>query len=263
MKLFLTLVSTIAFACAAPAFAENWVWAIWENRTVDRDLCERKFLCEPITSYVTVMMDQPSLEDAERLFGSLTLNANRRDDLDLERAPPEMCRHVDAAAILGFDPELWEMSDRALALRGLEGVYVKTQNVRGPEAYGPSFNDDLHQLVLERFRKVGLQLLTEEEMLQTPGQPEMNIYFANTDPETGCQFRFFAGLSQTMLLTRNHTIKLKAGSWGATGGWDEARPEIDEMASILIAIDAFIVDWVAANASPLQAEHIEHSVVTE
>lgn len=253
------------FGAAVPSLAEseNWVWALWENRQVDRGLCEEDIYCEPVTTFVPVLIDQPSTEDAEKLFGSLSVTARRRDDLDHERKLPRICRQVDAAAILGFDPEAWELSDRALALRGLPGVYVKTENVRGPEAYGPSFNDDLYNEVFERFRRVGLQLLNEEEMLATPGQPEMNIYFANTDPDTGCQFRFFAGLSQTMLLTRNHTVKMKAGSWGATGGWDGASPEIDEMASILIAIDQFVEDWVEANASPLQADHIEHSEVTE
>ncbi|MEM0976446.1 MAG: hypothetical protein AAGJ34_02805 [Pseudomonadota bacterium] len=228
--------------------AENWIWAVWENESVDPLLCAERGFCDPISTYISVIQEKPTREEAKRIIGALTLHSNTRANLKQTKPPPPICKHVDAASVLGFDPELWEMSDRALALRGLEGVYLSVEKMRGPESYGDSFGTDLQAKIQERFDRVGLKVLTEDEMYAHPGQPEMNIYFSNTNPDTGCQFRLYAGVSQTVLLSRNHTVKIKAGTWGMTGGYVKEDPSVDEMRSILIVVDAFLAAWVDANA---------------
>ena len=186
-------------------------------------------------------------------MGAAAKQASLLSELEAPRDPPAMCHHVDAATVLGFDPELWEMSDKLLALVGLEGVHIDVSGMKNPFNYGGTFGDDVQTAISKRFNEAGLKLLTEEEMELTPGKPEMNVYFSHSNPETGCQFKFFAGLSQTMLLTRNHTVKLKAGSWGMVGGWVEDDSSIDEFRSIMIVIDAFLSDWREANGVRMTA----------
>ncbi|MEO0343940.1 MAG: hypothetical protein AAF198_10945 [Pseudomonadota bacterium] len=233
---------------------ENYVWTTWENESVHIELCEEKGVCDPIRSFVTELHSMPELHEAERLMGQRAKDALMIEAQIAPRSAPRICEAVEAATVLGFNPELWEQSDKAKALVGLEGIYLNVENLKGPVAYGPNFGLDLQDAVNERFSYAGLKLLTMEEMEKAPGKPEMNVYFSNTDSNTGCRFRLFAGLSQTMLLTRNHTIKLKAGSWGMTGGWVADDPEIDEFRSIMIVIDTFLADWREANRMDKSAQ---------
>jgi hypothetical protein len=82
----------------------------------------------------------------------------------------------------------------------------------------------------------------------TPGKPQLNIYFSNTKPKTGCTYSVFVSFTQTMLLTRNHTVKLKVGTWGASGGHSAEFPNGNEMGAILRVIDKFLSDYKRANS---------------
>lgn len=252
-KFLLPLVGAISL-CALPGHSDNWVWMTWENEDVNERLCQEKALCTPITSYVTELHSVPELEEAERMMGAAAKAATLIKQLETPRNPPAMCQHVDAASVLGFDPEIWEMSEKALALVGLDGVHIDATKIKDPYNHqGLPFGERVQGAIAKKFREHGLKLLSAEEMEETPGKPEMNIYFSHANPKTGCQFKFFAGLSQTMLLTRNHTVKLKAGSWGMVGGWDEDDASIDEFKSIMIVIDAFLAAWREANDMQLVA----------
>ena len=219
----------------------------WENESVNPDLCEDHGVCDPIKSFITELHAVPELDEAERLMGAKAKDALVLESIAGPRQAPRMCEHVEAATVLGFDPELWALSERSRALVGLEGVHIDLTGIRSPLNYGDGFGEDLQTAVQKRFDAAGLKILSVEEMDVTPGKPEMNVYFSHTNHATGCRFRLFAGLSQTMLLTRDHTIKLKSGTWGMVGGWVADDPSIDEFRSIMIVIEAFIKDWRDAN----------------
>ncbi|MEM9716319.1 MAG: hypothetical protein AAF826_07360 [Pseudomonadota bacterium] len=245
--------SLLVSSLGSNAVAEDYIWLTWEHEAKNADLCETQSLCDPVRSYTTEIFALPDLPEAERLMGQTAKNAVELRQSMPPRDAPQICAHVDAATVLGFDPELWEMSDKMQALVGLKGVFIDVSKMKSPVNYGGPFGEEVQAEIVQRFADSGLKLLTEEEMEITPGKPEMNVYFSHTNPDTGCQFKFFAGLSQTMLLTRNHTVKLKAGSWGMVGGWVEDDESIDEMRSIMIVIDAFLSDWREANGIQLVA----------
>ena len=160
---------------------------------------------------------------------------------------PKICRHTEAGKILGFDPELWKLSDKLAALNDLKGVYFSVQAIKGPKGYVGVFGMNLQQSMEDRFRAAGLPVLSEEQMELTPGKPQLNVYFSNTKPKTGCTYSVFVSFTQTMLLTRNHTIKLKVGTWGASGGPSAEYPNTNELDAILRVIDKFLNDYRRAN----------------
>lgn len=85
-------------------------------------------------------------------------------------------------------------------------------------------------------------------MEQTPGKPQLNIYFSNANAKTGCTYSLFASLSQTMLLTRNHTVKLKVGTWGSTGGPSADFPHGNEYDAVMRVVDKLLADYKRANS---------------
>ena len=160
---------------------------------------------------------------------------------------PNWCQQTDAQTILGFEAESWPESEKSRALEGLRGVYFDLNALRGPQSYIGDFGPNVHAEVARKFDISGIPVLDEEALESTPGKPILNIYFSNTNPDTGCWFSVFAALSQTMLLTRNHTVKIRAGSWGMSGGYSADDPNRGEFEAIMLVVDSFIADFQKAN----------------
>lgn len=247
------------------AVPPNRIWLTWESRYVDPQLCAEKSYCETVGHYQTRLVETPSETQARQMMGALDQLATRRGYPAEHPDSPQMCRNVEAARVLGFDPESWEISDKLEALRGLEGVYFDVTGLRAPPGYDGPFGPRMQADMEARFAAVGLRVLTEEERDVTPGKPHLNIFFSHTNPDTGCWFSVFSSLTQTALLTRNHTVKFKAGTWGFSGGYDPDNSDRSEYDAILIVVDKFLADYVEANSRPLPeaTETSESSVLTD
>jgi len=232
----------------AQSGAKNFTWMTWEQRAVDANLCRTKGVCTPQSNFITRLVEEPTEQKARELIGAIDQLARLRGQPVEHPKTPQMCRQTDAGKILGFNPELWDMSDKSAALKGLQGVYCSVQSIKGPTGYNGVFGLDLQQRMKHRFRSAHLPVLTEEQMERTPGKPQLNIYFSNTKPKTGCTYSVFVSFTQTMLLTRNHTVKLKVGTWGASGGPSAEFPNGNELDAILRVIDTFLNDYKRANA---------------
>jgi len=215
---------------------------------IDRKLCETKNLCSPQRKYITRLVEQPTEQKAREMLGAIDQLAKLRGQPVEHPEAPQMCRHTEAGKILGFDPELWDMSDKSAALKDLEGVYFSVQTLKGPKSYKGQFGLDIQKEMETRFADAGLPFVSEEQMEKTPGKPHLNIYFSNTNPNTGCTYSVFASLTQTMLLTRNHTTKLKVGTWGFSGGPSKDHPNSTEYDAVMRVVDKFLDDYKRANA---------------
>lgn len=242
------LLMALPLTAAAQSNARNFTWMTWEQRAVDANLCRTKGVCTAHRKYITRLVEEPSTQKARKLVGAIDQLAKLRGQPVEHPETPQMCRQTEVGKILGFNPEHWDMSDKSSALRGLQGVYFSVQSIKGPKNYNGAFGPELQERMANRFRSARLPILTEEQMEISPGKPQLNIYFSNTKPETGCTYSVFVSFTQTMLLTRNHTVKLKVGTWGASGGHSADFPNGNEMDAILRVIDKFLSDYKRADS---------------
>lgn len=255
MPTLLRPAAALALACisCSPSFAEtNRIWFTWENQSIHPELCKQKNLCRPVSTYITRLGEQTDLRKAKEMTGAMDQLAKLRGLPVVHPDAPKTCQNVEAAKVLGFDPELWPISEKLDTLIGLPGVYFSLGSLAAPAGYEGEFGKQVHAEVTRKFQNAGIPVLTEEELETTPGQPHLNIYFSNTNPDTGCWFSVFASLTQTALLTRNHTVKFKAGTWGFGGGYSAEHPNRGEYASIMMVVDQFIADIQTANPNGLQ-----------
>lgn len=227
--------------------AQNRMWVIWEQKGVNDQLCTQKNHCDPVSVYVPRLMETPTTSQARGMIGALDQLAAARNLPAEHPEAPRACRNVDVDDVLGFEAESWPVSEKLAALTGLQGVFFDFTGMKGPSAYDGPFGENVHSSVVARFEAAGIPVLSEEEMENTPGKPHLNIYFSNTNPDTGCWFSVFASLTQTMLLTRNHTVKIKGGTWGFSGGYSADSPDRSEFDAIMMVVDRFITDFTTAN----------------
>ena len=245
----LAVVLTVCIANQSLAQSEpNRIWFTWEHTSGNSALCQQKKLCKPVSHYITRLFEQPSTDRARSMIGAMDAIAIKRGHPVEHPEAPKTCQNVNAMTVLGFDPEGWEMSEKLDALRGLPGIHFSVRKLKAPDHYDGPFGDQLQELIERKFRKSGIRVLTKQQMKKTPGQPRLNIYFTNTNSDTGCWFSIFASLSQTMLLTRNHTVKLRAGTWGMSGGYSTDHPNRNEFEAIIGVVDKLIADYWKANS---------------
>ena len=101
----------VLFPITAQAQSENFTWMVWEQRSIDRDLCKTKNLCTPQRKYITRLVEQPSEKKAREMLGAIDQLAKLRGQPAEHPETPQMCRHTEAGKILGLYPELWDLSD--------------------------------------------------------------------------------------------------------------------------------------------------------
>ncbi len=247
LAISILLFMTLPISTGAQDSPKKFTWMIWEQRAVNPQLCSAKNLCKPQKKFITRLIEEPTNEKAQQMLGAIDQLAKLRGTPVEHPESPRMCQQTEAGKILGFNPEAWELSDKLAALRNLPGVYFSVQNLKGPSHYSSSFGADLQKTMFKRFKEAGLHILTEEQMEQTPGKPQLNIYFSNANAKTGCTYSLFASLTQTMLLTRNHTTKLKVGTWGASGGPSADFPAGNEYDAVIRVVDKLLADYKRAN----------------
>lgn len=223
------------------------IWLTWEHIRPNKELCQKKNLCRPISHFVTRLFEEPSLQRARAIVGSLDALAAKRAIKVPASETPRFCQNVNAMKVLGFDSEAWPLSKKLDALRGIKGIHFDLRTLKPPVGYVGEFGAGVQTIVEQKFHKAGLRVLSKAEMEKTSGQPRLNIYFSNTNPQTGCHFRVFARFSQTVLLSRNHTVKLRAGTWGMSGGFSKEFPNRSEFDAILVVVDQLLADYRRAN----------------
>ena len=255
MKLYNCLFTVLSLLIISPSTANaqnknsNYTWMVWEQRHIDPALCQAKNLCAPQRKFITRLIERPTEQKAREMLGAIDQLAKLRGQAVEHPDTPQICQNTEAGKILGFDPELWDLSDRLAALTDLQGVYFSVENLKSPADYIGSFGKGLQLEMKHRFQQAGLPVLTEDQMENTPGKPHLNIYFSNTNQDTGCTYSVFASLTQTMLLTRNHTTKLKVGTWGMSGGHSADHPKGNEYDAIMRVVDKFLDDYKRANVT--------------
>ena len=223
------------------------LWFTLESRAVDPELCRTKNVCRPVPRYETRLGEISTPDALAQTAEALKQLARIRGYGENNPDTPMTCQNVAAAKVLGFDPEMWPMSEKLDTLVGLQGVYFALDKLKAPAGYDGPFGEQVQAEVTRKFNNASIPVLSEEQRDLTPGKPHLNIFFSNTNPDTGCWFSVFSSLTQTVLLTRNHTVKVKAGTWGFGGGYSADSPDRSEYDAIMVVIDKFISDFKTAN----------------
>jgi outer membrane protein OmpA-like peptidoglycan-associated protein len=163
-----------------------------------------------------------------------------------------------------------QFEENLYSLRDLTGVYVVLDYVaKSSEKSHLSVSPDLEKDIKTRLESVGLKLLTKDEMLKTPGNPELDI-FPNypahlsavpdeADPENQaaipnlmpirqcCYTSVWGSFSQAAIIERKSDSKYRLSTWGDGSNTDSCDKLGEWMsAASLKIIDQFVADFKKA-----------------
>lgn len=173
-------------------------------------------------------------------------------------------------------------TENIVSLKDLTGVYVVLDYViSSSEKSHLSVNPNLQQEVKKRLENAGLKLLNKEEMLQTPGNPELDIFptypahlsatpqepgpeaaIANLSPSHPCCYSSVWGsFSQGAVLERKSGNKYRFSTWGNGSNTTSCENLGEWMGdATLKIIDNFVADFKKAKETKLQQE--KQTIVT-
>jgi len=157
---------------------------------------------------------------------------------------------VIGLAIFGYT-EVWGKSKlQRTTLRGLKGVYVLIEELN-PDLEKDGLTGE--QLLTDaelKLRKVGIEVLTEEEWLKTPDLPYLYVNI-NGDKvkNTFYCISIHVSLIQEIRLERNSFIKASGSTWqtSSVGGCNESVVISTVRDGLGDIIDNFINDYLAEN----------------
>lgn len=158
-----------------------------------------------------------------------------------------------------------QYEENLYSLRDLTGVYVVLDYVtNSSEKSHLAVNPNLEQDIKKRLDSVGLKLLSKEEMMRTPGNPQLDIYpnypahlsAAPTDSDSEaaipnlipnrqcCYTSIWGSFSQGATIARKPGGKFRLSTWG-NGSNTDSCDKLGEWMSdaTLKIIDNFIADY--------------------
>lgn len=212
-------------------------------------------LAEPLQT--TRQLLRMSSANISSFLGIIADRADMRDLPDLrtaKEAPVCEAKAEDWQEHLEDVPAV----DQAGTLRGLNIVAFDATAVKGPDGNAETFGAILHERYLKQFEALGITVVTDEEILDVPGQPSLSIRFSARYDDRGCvrPFRASLQLKQSVVLTRDPSIRHHATTWsGSVVELITNTNRTPEIAMIEV-VEAFLKDWQLANA-PLETETVQ------
>lgn len=226
-------------------------WILWERIEQSGTDCPNGPACLKMRNYTSRLFEPGDSSAMYRLFGMMDGTALANGRLAEHPEAPRICQHNAAEVVLGFDPEALPKSEKIEVLRGLTGFGLDVRKLKAPPGFSDAFGADLQKAMEQRFQSAGLKVLPKAQIANTPGQPELNIYFSFIDPDGRCDYSYsvFASLTQTVLLTRDLRIKVSAGVWSYSTNSDDTKRGGSEQDAILSVAEALIRDHRRVNTS--------------
>lgn len=144
--------------------------------------------------------------------------------------------------LLLFPGISYSLTDNQMVLVGLKGVYVSVSSIRAEvEPLGATSGQIKTDTEL-RLRKAGVRVLTEKEIEETPGQPELHVNVTAYITSGRCIYSIGLGLTEMVTLARG--IIAPGDIWTA-GYVGTGIKGIQNTTGKLV--DQFINDYLAAN----------------
>ena len=161
-----------------------------------------------------------------------------------------------------------QFEENLYTLKGLTGIYVVLDYVaKSSEKSHLSVSPNLEKDIQSRLESIGLKLLTKDEMLKTPGNPELDIYpnypahlsavpgdaesegaIPNLTPTRQCCYTSIWGsFSQSATILRKPDSMYRFSTWGDGSNTDSCDKLGEWMsAATLKIIDQFVADFKKA-----------------
>lgn len=155
-------------------------------------------------------------------------------------------------------PRQENFQKKHLTLSGLKGVHLDVDGlIKSAGKKNTRLTEDLKKEVARRLAKGDLRLLTKEEMIRTPGQPEMNIYMSfpphMKSAKNGekpapyrpscCTMSTWGAFSQAAQIMRDPETNYKLGTWGKGQNTSDCSDPAGWMSkAILDTVDEFVTE---------------------
>lgn len=155
-------------------------------------------------------------------------------------------------------PRQENFQKKHLTLSGLKGVHLDVDGlVKSAGKKNSKLVKDLKKQVVKHLAKGDLRLLTKEEMIRTPGQPEMNIYMSfpphMTPAKKGekpvpyrpkcCTMSTWGAFSQAAQIMRDPETNYKLGTWGKGYNTNDCSDPAGWMSKVILdTVDEFVKD---------------------
>jgi len=174
-----------------------------------------------------------------------------------------------------------ELRDNYSALAGLEGLYIDFSVVKvAGNDKGIWVYEDLESRVREKVLAAGLNMLTEEEIMATPGLPMLNLWpaFDGVDNDNNkvridqnecriepyCRSSLWAGYSESASILRRPGIYHRLSTWGSGDQTTSCADRGEWMSeAVLEKIDLFLSDFKKAQMRTELATVYQESDVPE
>lgn len=250
LVIFLSAISSIPTDAKGQSAAEvkDLFWVLWEKREMIGDDCPNSVSCVYRRSFQSRLLAQHRARPLVKLFAE-------NEDLKWSSggkalSPPRICQDTEPHGATLGNPELQLLSNKLDAMRGLVGVGMNLRNLRPPPGHRSDFGDRLQAVFEEKFRNVGLIVVSPDEAARLPGQPKLNLFLSFTAPDSTCEYTYsvFASLSQTALLSRDLRTKLSVSVWSVSTKPSSDFPNANEFDAVVRVADAFVADYREANA---------------
>jgi hypothetical protein len=134
------------------------------------------------------------------------------------------------------------------SLKGLTGVAVVVEDLQ-PDAEKSGLSGDQIQTDVElRLRLAGIKVLTQEQMLASPGTPFLEVNLNTLTRQETYSYSLEVRLHQGVSLERNPRISLPAVTWEAGAvGFAELTKSDQIRNHIKDYVDKFINAWLSVN----------------
>ena len=135
------------------------------------------------------------------------------------------------------------------SLIDLPGVYVFMDwFYAAGRAKSVDLTEGMAERVKQKLSAAGISILTKDEMLETPSQPEMQIYLSVTQGEQTCCASVWVSLLQGVQILRAPQVRRRVGTWGNGEGQPCPGDPAAIESMVMRQIDKFIDDHTKAAA---------------
>lgn len=154
------------------------------------------------------------------------------------------------AAMLASATAWGELVHKEETLRGLSGVGVLVEDIK-KKAEEKGLTEERVQTTVElELRKVGIKVLSEEQLSNTPGAPYLYINIHAVVRDDGFVLHNISlELKQTVALARDDSTTCIATTWSKGSLGTAGAEKIDQIRSVALVslLEEFLNDWLAVN----------------
>lgn len=234
----LGMAATLSLLSALPQMAPAQHWLLIETRDLPGQ-CSRPLSC--IDRSTLALRNLVAVSAGERDMLLRTLNGlSTIRGLPEETTNQSMILPETMIATLHPLPKAANLD----ALIGHPGVFFDPTTLDADEATA-----GFSAFVISQLTAAGVPLLSQDEMDNTPGRPQLSVRFSPRTESAGCIIPFSVSMavSEETVMVRNPTLKTSGSAWSGLVKENLANRNYSPMSALQELVTAFVTDWKSAN----------------